>query len=1210
MKEKNLTEKAFTLLSEKILDHEAISKVRELSRDNGEPFVRFFKCADFLKDYRFYNSYKGRPDGLGSIRAFEDMTESNLYHYVYWRTQFLENNYKQTKREYILVYINELVNLVGVTSEEGLALLIDLWNKCDELTDLEFYDNIKDYCILHSVGSFKDIVKSFDEKFQIASYEDRIYSGDYENTLPYFDKMSAQHKILGSSFYRSEKGRYIDSVFEVVMKGVSEYFSQKGISFNEMLFERKVDVYEPFKYNPFVKKDYGFSEYVISETERYFVQDQILYAEKLFPIRKHARLISFILKHMESSIREILGEKPLKIYDTSLYQDEEMRSIIDTGELVKVIHKQIAIVMHEEVAERNRQIRIKDKFDKMRSLSRTPKGMIYGAELFLKQVKFMEKVEYNEDVVLVDFLNVYPTYTHMTNQQLLGYFSWRTKIRKGIYEKADIGYIKLYLNETILLANCIDELDTLSKLLDFWKGMRNVTDIDKLMEDTIIEFYVLKGLDMPFAEVCERFPEGYIGNTLIMDEIAHGNYTNVYEYFNRRIRIRVSKEVQSVLKRVLPVALKEASDLLERECAFSLGSLLLGNVIKEEVSFSQLGYLIDKKECRIKEETYINKGIKYTFENGSLFYYGCDFDKREQKFCEYVVNIIATAARRYKKGDFSDIPFDIIFSGLERYSKHAEIIESMRFVHILTNEVKKIYKDVKIKEKQRLESFVLGGKKRYYDPEVVQQNKHLLSLVSSEAKEQRISSRQTYRYDYYNPIDFYTQACLLEDVDVYEKQRVSHDYDFANRYYLNWRSDVRRGIFKPANKNMVLLYLSELVNLIGVENEEELMDKLIKFWHGYSQVSDNIDDLIESVIMDAYIAYDLEKTYSFYVKKFPKRYYTIYGLYKIFEGDYDCASKYILEKSPYRARESAFGKGSDGYLIDLCMPKVLEKLDELFSKYDLSLPAYILGERQKLERKDGIFNDLQYVRLRKGKKTAVINDYLAYEWKDEICISRCGYCGLKESTYVLYGIIVKLAEIALRNLLSFKGTLKSPLDITDKTSDEIRYLIETIGAEKLGDCVMAAAAEVLGEKGVFVDDAIPTPKIEKVEIDFDKLDDIREVSQKLTEKLVINDEEEVEDEIAVAEEKTNDICDIIDVSGENPYNSFVRMLNDIQMHLLKAIANKEDAYSVARKLGVMLEVVIEDINEVALETTGDTVVDVDCTIIEDYLDDIKKVLGG
>ena len=35
----------------------------------------------------------------------------------------------------------------------------------------------------------------------------------------------------------------------------------------------------------------------------------------------------------------------------------------------------------------------------------------------------------------------------------------------------------------------------------------------------------------------------------------------------------------------------------------------------------------------------------------------------------------------------------------------------MRFVHILTNEVKKIYKDVKIKEKQRLESFVLGGKR-------------------------------------------------------------------------------------------------------------------------------------------------------------------------------------------------------------------------------------------------------------------------------------------------------------------------------------------------------------------------------------------------------------------------------------------------------------------------------------------------------------------
>ena len=170
-------------------------------------------------------------------------------------------------------------------------------------------------------------------------------------------------------------------------------------------------------------------------------------------------------------------------------------------------------------------------------------------------------------------------------------------------------------------------------------------------------------------------------------------------------------------------------------------------------------------------------------------------------------------------------------------------------------------------------------------------------------------------------------------------------------------------------------------------------------------------------------------------------------------------------------------------------------------------------------------------------------------------------------------------------------------------------MIKTIGAEKLGDCVMAAAAEVLGEKGVFVDDAIPTPRIEKVEIDFDKLDEIRAISKRLTEKLVVDEEEEVE-EVAAAEEKTYDICDIMDVSGENPYKLFARMLDDIQMHLLKAIANKEDAYSVARKLGVMLEVVIDGINDVAIETIGDSVVDVDHTLVEDYSDEIIKLLGG
>lgn len=87
MKEKNLTEKAFTLLSEKILITKQSARYVNYPGTMGS-LLSVFKCADFLKDYRFYNSYKGRPDGLGSIRAFEDMTESNLYHYVYWRTQF------------------------------------------------------------------------------------------------------------------------------------------------------------------------------------------------------------------------------------------------------------------------------------------------------------------------------------------------------------------------------------------------------------------------------------------------------------------------------------------------------------------------------------------------------------------------------------------------------------------------------------------------------------------------------------------------------------------------------------------------------------------------------------------------------------------------------------------------------------------------------------------------------------------------------------------------------------------------------------------------------------------------------------------------------------------------------------------------------------------------------------------------------------------
>lgn len=71
-----------------------------------------------------------------------------------------------------------------------------------------------------------------------------------------------------------------------------------------------------------------------------------------------------------------------------------------------------------------------------------------NSALFYKQAKFMEDYEDDYDYHGV-FVRYYPTYQFMTDEQLRGYFSWRTKIRKGEIEDANLSFAYLYMYELI-----------------------------------------------------------------------------------------------------------------------------------------------------------------------------------------------------------------------------------------------------------------------------------------------------------------------------------------------------------------------------------------------------------------------------------------------------------------------------------------------------------------------------------------------------------------------------------------------------------------------------------------------------------------------------------------------------------------------------------------------------------------------------------------
>ena len=88
--------------------------------------------------------------------------------------------------------------------------------------------------------------------------------------------------------------------------------------------------------------------------------------------------------------------------------------------------------------------------------------------LFLKQAKLL--VNYTDDYPFErQVICYYPTYQSLSDQELRGYFSWRTRLRAGNLEKTSLSFAFLYIYELLNQIGVSDPLDGYEKLLRFHK---------------------------------------------------------------------------------------------------------------------------------------------------------------------------------------------------------------------------------------------------------------------------------------------------------------------------------------------------------------------------------------------------------------------------------------------------------------------------------------------------------------------------------------------------------------------------------------------------------------------------------------------------------------------------------------------------------------------------------------------------------------------
>ncbi len=146
---------------------------------------------------------------------------------------------------------------------------------------------------------------------------------------------------------------------------------------------------------------------------------------------------------------------------------------------------------------------IPEKIRQMRLLASGNMTNIYDftlrkARIFYVQAKFME--DYEDDLPWNEEVRLYaPSYQDLSNKQLRGYFTWRSRIRKGEYEKNADAFAYIYIFELLNGIGVQSPEESIEKLLEFEKKYAGETAHSMLMQrfirQWIFEFAVVNGME-------------------------------------------------------------------------------------------------------------------------------------------------------------------------------------------------------------------------------------------------------------------------------------------------------------------------------------------------------------------------------------------------------------------------------------------------------------------------------------------------------------------------------------------------------------------------------------------------------------------------------------------------------------------------------------------------------------------------------------------
>lgn len=470
---------------------------------------------------------------------------------------------------------------------------------------------------------------------------------------------------------------------------------------------------------------------------------------------------------------------------------------------------------------------------------------------------------------------------------------------------------------------------------------------------------------------------------------------------------------------------------------------------------------------------------------------------------------------------------------------------------------------------------------------------------------------------------FYHQGMFMKDFEDDYSRSVPYSSYFPYyqmmgyeqlRTYFTWRTKIRRGTVTDASLSYAYLYLYELLNLIGAEDPQDGLDKLMAFWTEFRVFNASIDRYVLKWLKDYHIYYDLPVPFQTFIAQ--------NGLAEHYREFSDPRDNFELlcSISRYDIRKSAFYTQEREQLIKGCIYNTLDSLRGCFAEKDLDLDDFIFQPTKNLTPWTPFRDALFYPRLQQRDRRVVVSEKEIYlcrqnQWFYSTNIT-------SESGRQLMGYILKQTESSLRQTVKYKYKLTAnmrslPPDIADR--------LQTAGISLEG--------QITGAVSAFYREA--TKMV--VKVDPASLEKIRREAALTQEKLIVPEEETavlpqigaekplpknsesaffagaVSDAQEAISKKDEDAGNTASgaqaAAGDDPWSALRQALGETGLTALSILLeDRAKLRDFADARGLMLEVLLDEINEKAMDYVGDSLVDEELAIYEDYIKQVKGMV--